>query len=90
MVRDARKWKIDSERTASEFDAGYYGGLLGKAVDGGGVCFFKDESKLVLLFFPAWIQLFNLQSSFGFMFLAQYRNGVSTNETITLSINEVT
>jgi hypothetical protein len=44
LVRDARKWKIDSERTASEFDAGYYGGLLGKAVDGGGFCFFKDES----------------------------------------------
>ena len=31
-----------------------------------------------------------LQSSFGFMLLAQYRNGVSENETAILSIKEVT
>jgi hypothetical protein len=30
-AKDARKWEIDHERTASEFDAGYYGGLLEKA-----------------------------------------------------------
>ena len=31
VIRDARKWEVDHERTASEFDAGYYGGLLEKA-----------------------------------------------------------
>jgi len=28
VVKDARKWEVDSERTASEFDASYYRGLL--------------------------------------------------------------
>ena len=32
-MRDAYKWKVDPERTASEFDAGYYRGLLEKAWD---------------------------------------------------------
>ena len=31
VVKDARKWEVDHDRTASEFDAGYYGGLLEKA-----------------------------------------------------------
>ncbi len=31
VVKDALKWEVDPERTASEFDAGYYGGLLEKA-----------------------------------------------------------
>ena len=31
VVRDARKWKADPERTAKGFDSGYYGKLLGKA-----------------------------------------------------------
>jgi hypothetical protein len=31
VVRDTRKWEADPERTASGFDAGYYGKLLGKA-----------------------------------------------------------
>jgi DNA polymerase I len=31
VVKDACKWEVDHERTASEFDAGYYGGLLEKA-----------------------------------------------------------
>jgi hypothetical protein len=31
MVKDARRWEVDHERTASEFDAGYYGELLEKA-----------------------------------------------------------
>jgi len=31
VVKDAKKWKVDPEKTASEFDAGYYGGLLEKA-----------------------------------------------------------
>ena len=33
VVTDAAKWKVDTERDASEFDAGYYGGLLEKAWD---------------------------------------------------------
>jgi DNA polymerase I len=33
VVTDAVKWKVDAERDASEFDAGYYGGLLEKAWD---------------------------------------------------------
>ena len=31
MIRDARKWEVDPERTASEFDAVYYRRLLEKA-----------------------------------------------------------
>ena len=31
VIRDARKWEVDPERTASKFDAGYYIGLLEKA-----------------------------------------------------------
>jgi DNA polymerase I len=31
VIRDARKWVVDPERTASKFDAGYYRGLLEKA-----------------------------------------------------------
>ncbi|MGD0954739.1 MAG: DNA polymerase I, partial [Methanotrichaceae archaeon] len=31
VIRDARKWEVDPERTASEFDALYYRGLLEKA-----------------------------------------------------------
>ena len=31
MVKDAVKWKVDTERDASDFDTGYYGGLLEKA-----------------------------------------------------------
>ena len=33
VVRDAAKWEVDTERDASEFDAGYYGKLLDKAWD---------------------------------------------------------
>lgn len=32
VVRDAMKWEVDTERDASEFDAGYYGKLLEKAL----------------------------------------------------------
>jgi hypothetical protein len=32
VIRDARKWVVDPKRTASEFDAGYYRGLLEKAL----------------------------------------------------------
>jgi DNA polymerase elongation subunit (family B) len=32
-VKDAKKWEVDPVRTASEFDAGYYKGLLKKAWD---------------------------------------------------------
>ena len=31
VIRDARKWEVDPERTASQFDAAYYRGLLEKA-----------------------------------------------------------
>jgi hypothetical protein len=31
VIRDARKWEVDPERTASEFDPGYYRGFLEKA-----------------------------------------------------------
>jgi DNA polymerase I len=31
VIRDARKWEVDPDRTASKFDAGYYRGLLEKA-----------------------------------------------------------
>ena len=31
VIRDARKWEVDPERTASKFDAEYYRGLLEKA-----------------------------------------------------------
>jgi hypothetical protein len=31
VVKDAKKWEVDPARTASEFDAGYYRGLLVKA-----------------------------------------------------------
>jgi DNA polymerase I len=31
VIRDARKWEVDTERTASKFDDTYYRGLLEKA-----------------------------------------------------------
>jgi hypothetical protein len=31
IVKDAKKWDVDSERKASKFDAVYYRGLLEKA-----------------------------------------------------------
>ena len=31
VVKDAKKWEVDPERTASEFDDMYYRGLLEKA-----------------------------------------------------------
>ena len=31
VIRDACKWEVDRERTASKFDAAYYRGLLEKA-----------------------------------------------------------
>lgn len=31
VVKDAKRWEVDPERTASEFDTGYYGKLLEKA-----------------------------------------------------------
>ena len=33
MIRDDKKWEVDTERYASEFDTGYYGKLLEKALD---------------------------------------------------------
>jgi hypothetical protein len=31
VVKDAKKWEVGPARTAQEFDAGYYRGLLEKA-----------------------------------------------------------
>jgi hypothetical protein len=31
VIKDAKKWEVDPERTASKFDTGYYRGLLEKA-----------------------------------------------------------
>jgi hypothetical protein len=31
VVKDAKKWEVEPERTASEFDARYYRGLMEKA-----------------------------------------------------------
>jgi hypothetical protein len=31
VIKDAKRWEVNPERTASEFDASYYLGLLGKA-----------------------------------------------------------
>jgi DNA polymerase, archaea type len=31
VVKDAKKWEVDPARTATQFDAGYYNGLLEKA-----------------------------------------------------------
>jgi len=31
VVKDAKKWEVEPEKTAEEFDAGYYGKLLEKA-----------------------------------------------------------
>ena len=33
VIRDARKWEVEPERTASKFDTVYYRGLLDKAWD---------------------------------------------------------
>ena len=38
VIRDARKWEVDPERTASKFDSVYYGGLLEKAWGESSVC----------------------------------------------------
>ena len=38
VVKDARNWEVDRERTASEFDVGYYGGAAGESLGRGGVC----------------------------------------------------
>jgi len=46
VIRDARKWEVEPERTASKFDSVYYRGLLEKAWGEAGVCFCADEDKL--------------------------------------------
>ena len=45
VIRDARKWEVDPERTASKFDSAYYRGLLEKAWGGVGICFYKDSDE---------------------------------------------
>ena len=44
VVKDAMKWEVDPARTASEFDAAYYRGLLGKAWEEASLGFDKDWS----------------------------------------------
>ena len=44
VVKDAKKWEVEPERTASEFDAGYYGKLLEKAWEEVGFVFRQDFS----------------------------------------------
>jgi DNA polymerase, archaea type len=39
VVKDAKKWEVDPERTASEFDAAYYEKLLDKAWEGAAFVF---------------------------------------------------
>jgi hypothetical protein len=39
VIRDASKWEVVPERTASKFDAVYHRGLLKKGSGRGGVCF---------------------------------------------------
>jgi len=41
VVRDARKWEADPERTARRFDAGYYRKLLEKAWEEAAFMFVK-------------------------------------------------
>jgi DNA polymerase I len=45
VVRDAAKWEIDTERDASEFDAGYYGKLLETAWEEAGFIFYSQLSR---------------------------------------------
>jgi hypothetical protein len=39
VVKDAKEWEVELERTAAEFDAGYYRKLLEKAWDETGFVF---------------------------------------------------
>ena len=39
VVKDAGRWEVEPERTAAEFDAGYYGKLLEKAWEEAGFVF---------------------------------------------------
>ena len=48
VIRDARKWEVDPERTASRFDAVYYRGLLEKAW-GEATFVFSQKSYSILL-----------------------------------------
>jgi len=45
VVRDAAKWEIDTERDASEFDAGYYRKLLETAWEEAGFIFYSQLSR---------------------------------------------
>jgi DNA polymerase I len=47
VVRDAKKWEVDTEIGATEFDAGYYGKLLYKAWDDVAFVFNKINDKLI-------------------------------------------
>jgi hypothetical protein len=53
VVRDAKKWEVDPERTASEFDAGYYEGLLLKAWDEVAFVFEWQRPKIQKIYFPS-------------------------------------
>jgi hypothetical protein len=45
VMRDAIKWEADTERDASEFDAGYYRKLLETAWEEAGFIFYSQLSR---------------------------------------------
>ena len=45
VVRDESRWEADTERDASEFDAGYYRKLLEKAWEEAGFIFYSQLSR---------------------------------------------
>ena len=67
VIRDARKWEVDPERTASEFDAVYYRGLLEKAWTEAALCsrssnchFFLSVGHLIILDLSASMRMYFL------------------------------
>jgi DNA polymerase I len=49
VVKDAKKWEVDPVRTATEFDASYYGGLLEKAWEEAAFVFKESRMKQINL-----------------------------------------
>jgi hypothetical protein len=47
VIRDARKWEVDPERTASKFDSMYYRGLLQKAWEEAAFVFTKPPGRQI-------------------------------------------
>jgi hypothetical protein len=53
VIRDARKWEVDSERIASKFDAAYHRGLLEKVWTEAAFVFTPQESYSMPPYFGA-------------------------------------